>query len=161
MIDINGKFIMKLSLDSISEYIDYLTKYGTQRLPEIAENIVTRVSEEGLKDNYKSTVVIPTKNSGGIITGGIETKAEKDTYLEFGTGFVGSENPHVDTMLSQAGWKYDVNKHGKKGWLYPKGDGTFGWTKGHIAEKKFYNAMNRMQDSFQEIAREEFKRGGK
>ena len=35
--------------------------------------------------------------------------------------------------------------------------GTFGWTKGHMAEKKFYEAMKRMQNSFPEIAKQELK----
>ena len=82
----------------------------------------------------------------------------EDTYKEFGTGIVGSRNPHVSEILAQIGWKYDVNEHGEKGWVYPKGDGTYGWTKGISAQKKFYNAMKNMEDSFKTIAIEEFRR---
>lgn len=117
-----------------------------------------RVSEVGLEDNYKSTEILPVKNNGNTITGGIKTTDEKDTYKEFGTGIVGSQNPHVSEFLAKSGWKYDVNEHGEKGWIYPKEDGTFGWTKGIPAEKKFYNAMKNMEESFKEIGIEEFRK---
>lgn len=153
--NINTKFTMRLSLESIEEYITLLESKKKQ-LPQIAENIVKRVSEVGLENNYNSTELLPVKNEGNVVTGGIKTTDEKDTYREFGTGIVGSNNPHIAEYLAKAGWKYDVNEHGEKGWIYPKSDGTFGWTKGLPAEKKFYEAMLKMEDSFQEIAKEEF-----
>lgn len=157
MSNINAKFNTKLSLKSIEEYQEFLKKYK-EKIPKAVENIVTKVSKVGLQDNYKSTEIIPTKNEGNVITGGIKTTDVKDTYKEFGTGIIGNQNPHISDILSQIGWKYDVNEHGEKGWIYPKEDGTFGWTKGISAQKKFYNAMKNMEDSFQTIAIEEFKR---
>lgn len=155
--NINAKFNTRLSLKSIEEYQEFLKNYR-EKIPKAVENIVTKVSKVGLQDNYKSTEVIPTKNEGNVITGGIRTTDTKDTYREFGTGQMGKDFPHVSDVLAQVGWKYDVNKHGEKGWIYPKGDGTFGWTKGISAQKKFYNAMKNMEDSFKDIAVEEFKR---
>lgn len=35
-------------------------------------------------------------------------------YVEFGTGIVGSENPHPNPSR----WQYDVNQHGDEGWWY-------------------------------------------
>ena len=153
--NIKTKFQTKLSLVSIEEYQDFLREYQKQ-LPKLAENIVEKVSEVGLKDNYKSTKKLPVQNNGNIIIGGIETTDEKDTYREFGTGIIGNQNPAVSDFLAKTGWKYDINEHGEKGWIYPKEDGTFGWTKGIPAEKKFYNAMKEMEESFKEIAIEEF-----
>lgn len=155
--NINAKFTTRLSLKDIEEYQKFLKKYASQ-LPKVAENIVTRVSKVGLENNYKSTEVIPTKNNENKVTGGIRTTNVQDTYKEFGTGVVGSRNPHVSEILSQIGWKYDVNEHGEKGWVYPKGDGTYGWTKGISAQKRFYNAMKKMEDSFKTIAIEEFRK---
>lgn len=155
--NINAKFTTRLSLKDIEEYQKFLKQYKEQ-LPKVAENIVTRVSKVGLEGNYKSTEVIPTKNEGNVITGGIRTTDIKDTYREFGTGIVGSQNPHVSEILAEIGWKYDVNEHGEKGWVYPKEDGTYGWTKGIPAQKKFYNAMKNMEESFKTIAIEEFKK---
>lgn len=152
---INAKYSMRLSIDSI-EGFEQLLLEKKRELPQVAVSIVQRVSEVGLKNNYASTITLPVKNEGNKITGGIKTTDEKDTYKEFGTGIVGSNNPHVSAFLARAGWKYDVNEHGEKGWVYPKGDGTFGWTKGIPAQKKFYNAILEMQSEFPNIAKEEF-----
>ena len=158
--NINAKFHMKLSAESVREYQKFLKRY-LDKLPEVAENIVNRVSEIGLEGNYQSTEKIPVKNNGNIVSGGIRTTNEADTYKEFGTGIVGSNNPHISDILAKIGWKYDVNKHGEKGWIYPKADGSFGWTKGISAQKKFYNAIKNMEREFQNIAIEEFKKASK
>lgn len=152
--NLNTNFTMRLSLKDISEFENFL-KNQKQELPQVVENIVTQVSEEGLKDNHKSVELLPIINNGETISGGIQTTDEIDTYREFGTGMVGSENPHVADFLAKVGWKYDVNEHGEKGWIYPKGDGTYGWTKGIPSEQKFYEAMQRMEEILPEIARAE------
>lgn len=153
-INLNTKHTMRLSLSSINEYKQMLEDYK-KKLPQVAENIVRRVSEVGLQDNHKSTELLPVKNEGNIVSGGIRTTDEIDTYREFGTGIVGSQNPHIEEYLAEVGWKYDVNEHGEVGWRYPKGDGTYGWTKGIPASKKFYNAMIRMEEELPNIAKEE------
>lgn len=157
--NINANFKMNLSLESIEEYKEFLANYAS-RLPQVATNIVKRVSAEGLKDNYKSTTILPISNDGNKISGGIKTNNEGETYAEFGTGVIGQGNPHIADYLEKAGWKYDVNEHGEKGWVYFK-DGRYYWTKGIKASKKFYNASVRMQEKFEEIAIEEFKKASK
>ena len=153
-INLNTKHTMRLSLSDLEEYKKMLEDYK-KKLPQVAENIVRRVSEVGLQDNHKSTELLPVKNEENIISGGIRTTDEIDTYREFGTGIVGSQNPHVGEYLKKVGWVYDVNEHGEAGWKYPKGDGTYGWTKGIPANKKFYNAMIRMEEELPSIAKEE------
>ena len=154
-IDLNTKYTMRLSIESIEEY-EKILQEKKKIIPKIAENIISRTTDIGLEDNYKSTEKLPIENNGIVISGGIKTTDEKDTYKEFGTGIVGSQNPHVSEFLAEAGWIYDVNEHGEKGWRYPKGDGTYGWTKGIPSEQKFYEAMKRMEETLPEIAREEF-----
>lgn len=154
--DINTRFKMTLSLDSIQEYQNYLLEFGKKELPKKVKRIVSRVTTEGLKNNYKSARKIATKISEGKVVGGIKTTEEKDTYKEFGTGIVGSQNPHISEFVEKVGWKYDVNEYGEKGWKYPKGDGTYGWTKGIPAQKKFYNSIKNMEENFARIASEEF-----
>lgn len=154
--NLNTKHTTRLSLSSIDEFKDFLLKKKKQ-LPQIAENIVRRVSEVGIENNYKSTEILPIKNDGNIVSGGIKTTDKIDTYKEFGTGILGSNSPHIAEVLAKVGWKYDVNEYGEKGWIYPKEDGTFGWTKGQGAQKKFYNAINRMENAFPEIAKTEFR----
>lgn len=153
-INLNTSYEMHLSLSDIEEYCKALDEYK-KKLPSIAQNIVKRVSEIGLQDNHKSTELLPVVTTGGKVTGGIHTTDEIDTYREYGTGIVGSNNPHPDVM---SGWIYDVNNHGEKGWKYPKGDGTYGWTRGIPASRKFYNAMIKMEEAFPSIAQEEFRK---
>lgn len=155
-IDLNTKFKIPLSLEGIQEYQNYLLKFGKKELPKKVKRIVNRVTTEGLKNNYKSTKKDATKIVDWKVVGGIRTTEEKDTYKEFGTGIIGSQNPHISEFLEQVGWQYDVNEHGEKGWKYPKDDGTYGWTKGIPAQKKFYNSIKDMEDSFARIASEEF-----
>lgn len=154
-IKLNTNYKIKLSLKSLEEYKNFLKEYKEQ-LPKIAENIVKKTSELGLENNYKSTKMKSIQNTGRKVIGGIQTTDEKDTYKEFGTGIVGNNNPHLSEYLAQVGWNYDVNEHGEKGWIYPKGDGTYGWTKGLPAEKKFYEAIKNMEDNLKIIAIEEF-----
>lgn len=154
--NINAKFEMNLSLESIEEYKKFLEKYSS-KLPQVAENIVKQVSNVGLEDNYTSTTTLPIINTGDKVTGGIKTNNEGETFAEFGTGIIGSNNPHLSEYLAKSGWKYDVNKHGEKGWVYYK-DGEFHWSNGIPAQKKFYNASTKMEEQFKEIAKEEFKK---
>ena len=153
-VNLNTKHTMKLSLSDLQEYKKMLEEYK-KKLPQVAENIVRRVSEIGLQDNHKSTEMLSVKNEGNVVSGGIKTTDEIDTYREFGTGIVGSQNPHVTEYLAKVGWIYDVNEHGEAGWKYPKGDGTYGWTRGIPASKKFYEAIKRMEEEFPTIAKDE------
>ena len=157
-IQLNTKFKINLSLDSIQEYQNYLSKYGKEDIPKKVRRIISRVTSEGKKNNQKSTRKLETKTVGSKIIGGIKTTEAKNTYKEFGTRIIGSQNPHISEFLNEVGWRYDVNEHGEKGWIYPKDDGTFGWTKGIPAQKKFYNSMKDMENSFARIASEEFKK---
>ncbi len=156
-IDLNTTYIIRLSLDSIEGYKEALIKRKKQ-LPKMAEQIVREVSEVGLQDNYESAILLPIQNDGKVVSGGIQTTDEIDTYREFGTGIVGSNNPHIAEYLVKVGWKYDVNEHGEKGWIYPKDDGTYGWTKGLPAEKKFYEAIIEMEERLPEIAKGKFRK---
>lgn len=160
---VNTKFTLNLSLNSIKEYQKFLIKYKND-LPKVVESIVKRVSEIGLENNYKSTKIIPIENKGTAISGGIRTTDEKDTYREFGTGMVGKKNPHIPEMLSLANWKYylpsefKATVNGIEGWYTSKdelGEGK-GFVTGIPAEKKFYEAMKRMEYNFPKIAKEEF-----
>ena len=129
-----------------------------KKYPKIALKIADRLADEMMKDIYPNTEKISAKLEGNTAVAGIRNKEEKWTYKEYGTGIVGSQNPHVAEALASIGWKYDVNEHGEKGWFYPKGDGTFGWTKGQPASKKFWQALQRAQELFPEIGREELLR---
>lgn len=166
--NINAKFKMNLSLDSIEGYKEFLEKYSS-KLPQIATNIVKRVSEVGLEDNYKSTTILNITNNGNKVIGGIKTNDVGETYAEFGTGMVGKRSPHIAEWVSKANWEYYVPSeykatvNGQQGWFTSKDE--FGEGKGFVigipAQKKFYTSSLRMEDKFGEIAKEEFKNAGK
>ena len=139
-----------MSLASLDEWTKDLERRKKQ-YSKIALRIADRLADEMMKDIYPNTEKISAKLEGNTAVAGIRNKEEKWTYKEYGTGIVGSQNPHVAEALASIGWKYDVNEHGEKGWFYPKGDGTFGWTKGQPASKKFWQALQRAQELFPEI----------
>lgn len=146
-----------MSLASLEEWTKDLEKRKKQ-YSKIALRIADRLADEMMKDVYPDTEKISAKLEGNIAVAGIRNKEQKWTYKEYGTGIVGSQNPHVAEALASIGWKYDVNEHGEKGWVYPKGDGTFGWTKGQPASKKFWQALQKAEEMFPEIGREELLR---
>lgn len=146
-----------MSLASLEEWTKDLEKRKKQ-YSKIALRIADRLADEMMKDVYPDTEKISAKLEGNIAVAGIRNKEQKWTYKEYGTGIVGSQNPHVAEALASIGWKYDVNEYGEKGWVYPKGDGTFGWTKGQPASKKFWQALQKAEEMFPEIAREELLR---
>jgi len=155
--NINAKFETRLSVSSLEEYIKALELKKKQIL-EALPNIATRIAEEAGKDTYKSVKIIPAEMQGNKAIAYARSTDKIDTYREFGTGIVGSQNPHVDDALAKSGWQYDVNEHGEKGWVYPKKDGTFGWTKGQSAQKKFYIAAQRAREKAPKIAKQEFRK---
>lgn len=67
----------------------------------------------------------------------LENTSEKSVYVEFGVGMVGEVSPHKNA--EEAGYEYDVNAHGNKGWSFivwyddmidlPKGSYKFGYNK--------------------------------
>lgn len=154
---INAKTDIRLSVSSLNDYVKVL-ELKKQQILNVLPNIATRVAEEAGKDTYKSVKIISAEMQGETAIAYARSTDEIDTYKEFGTGIVGIQNPHVDDALAKSGWKYDVNEHGEKGWVYPKKDGTFGWTKGQPAQKKFYIASQRAKEKAPEIAKDEFRK---
>lgn len=154
-----AKFERRLSLSSLDKWIKEL-EIKEKNYPKVSLRIADRLADEMFKSvTYKSTEKIKAKLEGNTAIAGIRnTEPEKYIWKEMGTGIVGSQNPHVAEALKLAGWKYDVNKHGEKGWVYPREDGTFAWTKGQPANKEFWNALQKAQEKFPEIGKEELLR---
>ena len=154
--NINSKSEIKLSLSSLNEYIKKL-ELKKQQILNATQNIATRIAEEAGKETYKSVEVIPAEMQGETAIAYVRSSNKGAIFAEFGTGIVGSNNPHVDEALAKSGWKYDVNKHGEKGWVYPKEDGSFAWTKGQPSQKRFYLASQRAKEKAPDIAKEELR----
>ncbi len=137
-------------------------------MQEVAIEVVDKVADEmvsniSYKDTYRTDIDITYKK----VTTKVKNDNEKYTYYEFGTGIVGSKNPHIPKSLKQSGWKYDVNAHGELGWWYPTTaddknntkkqmeDGTWiAWTKGMIAHKEFYLAGEEARKRIKSLVKE-------
>lgn len=76
-------------------------------------------------------------------------------YIEFGTGVVGSANPHPEPK----NWGYDLNQHGDNGWVYYNDkDSKYHWTKGMASRPFMYNTYRELERECGRIAREVFSR---
>lgn len=120
------RYTAKLSPGSFRELAEKVRKYRLS-LNDKCDEFTRQLAEEGVaiaKANILSEDAIYTGellNSmslkpGDVIYNGsqyvIYTACQWAKFVEFGTGIVGSENPHPDTSI--IGWKYDVNNHGEK-----------------------------------------------
>ena len=109
----------------------------------------------------------PQRNTA---TSGIINTTDKAYYNEFGTGIVGSQNPHITEELAKEGYKYDVNSHRESGWWYPTTEddpnptkkkvenGWIAWTKGLPSQKAFYEALKKAEERFKEVGEEELQK---
>lgn len=77
---------------------------------------------------------------------------------EMGSGIVGANKPHPNPNPAFKSWKYDVNEHGEKGWIYPKDDGTYGWTRGLPSRHMFFDAFNDIKDEIGNIVEVELRK---
>lgn len=164
------KRVTRLSISNIEKLIkQYQTKIDDY--PQIMKEIMEKLVTEMLADVYPDSEIIPITQTGSTTMSGIRNTEPKWTYHEYGTGVIGSQFPHVSEVLAEAGWKYDVNQHGEKGWWYPTtendpnpykwetDDGElYGWTKGLVAERCFYDALQRAKERLPDIAEEVFKK---
>ena len=127
---------------------------------ELAERTKAKVIENmvlyglGTSKLINNVVVVMTKY--GMV---INVANEYATFVEFGTGIVGKENPHPKPM----GWRYDTNSHGEKGWFYPTtpddpnpwkhtyNGQLYGWTKGQASRPFMYGAWLWARQSYTQI----------
>lgn len=141
---------MELSKNSLENAINYLNKFKDAYDKGI-DNAILKATEmmyEKVKQYcYGNGISEHTDNI--YMEYDYQTKIGKvwsnDSVIifnEMGTGIVGSNNPHPNPSPQFKSWKYDKNEHGEKGWKYPKGDGTYGWTKGLPSRHMFYDAFN-------------------
>ena len=100
--NINAKDEIRLSLSSLDDYIKTL-ELKQEQIIKATQNIATRLAEEAGKDTYKSVVIIPAEVQDNTAIAYAKSTNEVDTYKEFGTGIVGSQNPHIDEALTKSG----------------------------------------------------------
>lgn len=132
----NGDFSLTINID-----IDHLAR-DVKKFAQMEDAIITGMAKGetefgdrlrakaieylGIYELGNSTLastISVTPNSMGMK---IMVQGDYAMFVEYGTGIIGRDESHP----KPDGWAYDVNEHGEAGWIYPKDDGTFGWTRG-------------------------------
>lgn len=156
-----------LSVREVQNAIKELRQYQSD-LNRKCEILAQRLAEEGVNIAKVKIMQFPAvytgellnsiqSEPGAMISNGsqwiIYTGCEWAPFVEFGTGIIGSGNPHPDPGL--ANWKYDVNEHGEAGWHYYK-DGKWNWTKGMPSRPFMYETGRDLRKIVPKIAKEVF-----
>lgn len=165
----NYKSQCHLSVGDLNDFIKQIED-KEQGYTLALTNIANRVADEMLTEVLSSKYTAKDGNNPYADTQK-EVKTEKDKgiaiirntepkalFYEMGTGVVGAEHPAVGEYVQLFGWKYDHHLHGEAGWVYPKGDGTFGRTSGLVAMNGFYNAFKQIEQNINNITREELEK---
>lgn len=145
------KFLNKFK-EAYKKGIDNSVKYATEAM---YNKVLEYCYANGISNHTSSIQWNYDKNSN---SGRVWTNDMVIIFNEMGTGIVGSNNPHPNPTDSFKSWKYDVNNHGEKGWLYPKEDGTYGWTKGLPSRHMFFDAFNEIKNEIGDIVEVELKK---
>lgn len=151
------KYKANLSARSFRQLARNIRDYR-KSLQDKCEEFAYRIAEEGVAiaqlkilgfDAVMTGELLDSMNleAGDIVSNGatyyIYTDCDWASFVEFGTGVIGSENPHPETGL--ANWKYDVNNHGESGWWYFN-DGEWHWTKGMPSRPFMYETGQDLRD---------------
>lgn len=110
---------------------------------------------------YKSSKKKQTKLEGNSAKSGIEDNTLEAYYNEFGTGIRGSENPHPaeGMQYKDGGWWYPTDNEDRNTTKRETKSGELiAYTEGLPALKGYYEAIQKAQEKFPEIGREEISR---
>lgn len=126
------KILKRLAQYATDRIIYYISTTTNEYTGDLVNSITT-------SEIFNDTIEIYTENAYAM-------------YVEYGTGIVGSQNPHP--LLD--GWKYDVNEHGDKGWYYQDVNGEWHWTKGEKSHQFMYKAFQDLEANYIQIAEQIF-----
>jgi len=159
MITIN----VTLGTEGINELKQYVQSLQG-KLDTVLEKAEERVAEYGRNqlENFAPTTSIDGNMPGSVFVDDDGTMhrvvyaGEDVAYIEFGTGYVGENNPYPDEItLNKAGWDYDVNEHGAKGWVYRRKDnGLYRHSRGMKPEAPVLKAKNETRKAVKGIVKE-------
>lgn len=138
------KFLNKYQ-EAYSKGIDNAVKYATEMM---YNKVLEYCYANGISNH---TSQIQWQYDDNAKSGRVWTNDMVIIFNEMGTGIVGSNNPHPNPDGPFKSWKYDVNEHGEEGWLYPKEDGNYGWTKGLPSRHMFYSAFQDIKNEIGNI----------
>lgn len=143
-IDIDINAITKRNIQKNKD----LYKLG-ELLPAIERGLKLGLDE--IKDEMYQRLIVATTNIPDIsvelltVENGfiLSASGEQVVYLEFGTGIVGSANPHprldFANEVLDGPWEYDINNHGVAGWNYRDKNGQLQHTTGLPSQHFMYD----------------------
>lgn len=144
-------------LKNYQEELKKAKKYILEALAKYAEERIKHyISETVGQGGYPITnTLLNSIKTSPIVDDmvSIYTDLAYAKYVEFGTGIVGSNNPHPAT--SEANWTY-----GEKGWVYHGSDGNYYYTEGQEAHQFIYRAGMDIKENYLQIARQVLKERG-
>lgn len=144
---------LKQYVQSLQGKLDTVLKKAEERVAEYGRNQL---------ENFAPTASIDGNMPGRVFVDDDGTMhrviyaGEDVAYIEFGTGYVGENNPYPDEIiLNKAGWDYDVNEHGHKGWVYRRKDnGMYRHSRGMRPEAPVLKAKNETRKAVKVIVKE-------
>lgn len=156
---------MTLDPQSLRQAADDILRYRNQ-LIQRANRLIEKLAEEGELIAKMQVRALGAEYTGhlhdsisgffdsGSRCGVIRAGAWYAIFVEYGTGVVGSRNPHPNPQ----GWGYDVNGHGDDGWVYlNERDGHWHWTSGMASRPFMYNTGEELKQLCRSIAEEVFR----
>ena len=138
-----------------------------ENIPKLARDLVEIMCREGVeiaKANVVRMGIVDTGDllesihyaiSGNGTYGVIRVDSDHGLYVEFGTGVVGSLDPHPQASPSQ----YDVNGHGWDGWYYFNDrKQKIQWTAGVGSRPFMWETARMLSQQTVDMAREVFEK---
>lgn len=131
---------------------------------QVVDESARRLAERGREHLLR---LIPMSKVDGNVSGTVDVvrvgssysvnyDGEDVGYIEFGTGDLAKNSPYPDNEVRlEAGWEYDINKHGHEGWWYrDKLDGKIYHSIGMKPLHPVYTASERTEQDIAEIVKE-------
>lgn len=158
------KITAQLGARSLNQALKQLDQYQ-QKVDSAPGKIVRQLTEEGVSMAQQNAIAMDAIDTGELIdridseyrgeSGYVVSASDHATYVEFGTGVVGSTSPHP--LAAPSGWQYDVNEHGVAGWWYYDKEGNRRWTAGMESRPYMYDTAamlkNRVDDVGKQVMR--------
>lgn len=167
------EIVFRLNENSIQKAIDELANYKKE-LERKCNRVAELLAQRGVKDakvNIQSLDAIFTgelinsihvekgKESGVFY---VVADSEHAVFVEFGTGYVGADNPYPFDLPS--GYNYKTGKQllanarkGIYGWVYQGKDGNFYFTEGMESRPFMHNTLVQLQNEALNVVREVFR----
>lgn len=127
---------LEAQLKKLNRAIEKGASEGVKKATEITYKRVIDNASYNHIVNHNGEPYINKDFDASKIVGTVWSNDPVIIYNEFGTGIRGVQ----DEWANEYGYQVNASGKGESGWLYPKDDGTFGFTHGLPSRHMFYDA---------------------